>query len=848
MPTMGPVGPTPAPDDNEPPTITNGLSSWADYGDNRTGWVSDFDAKDPDGDDIAWSLDGDDRHAFRIDASGVLAFRSSPDHDNPTDSDLDNRYSLLVVATDNGTPSKSAGREVNISVYEYFGQHEEYPCGPFGIVGFQFLTHVLGPISMDVRGAYKWLNEPRFLHWVPGASLLVFDFDQDIWAVSTDGTELRRIVDPNPLRPGRDDGPYSSQYGFGANVSPDGSRIVYSSCEFPIGDVPSANIVHDGPTLLDAGYEIGVIDIDGTGQVRLTNDGDFESLPVWSPDGTQVAFVGHDSLYFGLYDSKLFTMSADGSTVQLVISKRHGAAARVAYYPPAWSPDGQSLAVVAVRGNHPYYSSLLTVGVDGLEVRDFAATRGIVGPPDWSPNGEHLAFAIGEAKSFDGNGEDDEDVHKLPSGIYVMRVDGTDLRQVSDGLVGAPSWSPDGSEILFVSGGVYVVASDGSALRKLDVSRVSPKKAVWSPDGSRIAVLGASGDRSVMLTLDRDGTDQHILVREEKEGVLRAWRPPSSDVDLRACSGGTAVPEPEANPGLVRDCETLLGLRHTLAGIAEIKWSEDVRIARWEGISLGGSPLRVRRVELVSRGLTGTLPPELGLLTGLTKLDLGRNALYGPIPAELGSLRGLEDLNIQSNHLFGPIPPELSELKKLTNLILSGNGLTGPIPLELGGLAELEVLDLGGNSLSGPIPPELSELKKLESLILRVNGLTGPIPPELGELTNLINLDLGDNSLSGSIPPELGEMTNLWRLTLDNNLLTGPIPPELGSLRGLSTLGLNHNKLSGTIPPELSGIVNLITLYVVGNDLSGCIAHELSEIWVGQSWLERCEPKEAKTP
>ena len=291
-PNVVPASPTPAPDDNEPPTITSGLpSGWVYYPDHRTGWVSDYDATDPDGDDITWSLEGNDRHAFRIDSSGVLIFRSSPEHYNPTDSDQDNVYNLVVVATDNGTPSKSAKREVNISVFTVLG-HEEYPCGPFGIGGIELLKDSLGPFANDQREVVKWLDEPQFLQWVPGASLLVFDFDQDIWAVSTDGAELRRIVDPSSPRGAL------AMYGFGANVSPDGSRIVYSSCEFPIGDLPSRHIVYGGGFLLGTGYEIGVIDIDGTGQVRLTKNGDFDSLPVWSPDGTQIAFVAHNTMFF----------------------------------------------------------------------------------------------------------------------------------------------------------------------------------------------------------------------------------------------------------------------------------------------------------------------------------------------------------------------------------------------------------------------------------------------------------------------------------------------------------------------------------------------------------------------
>ena len=778
-PTVGPVSLTPARDDNEPPIITTGVSR-VEYPDHLSGRVSDYDATDPDGDDITWSLEGNDRHAFSIDASGVLTFRSSPNSNNPMDSDQDNVYNLVVVATDDGTPSKSAKREVRIAVYKLYG-HPVYPCGPLGMYGVGLLVDSLGPFANDPKGVREWLDEPLFLHWVPGDSLLVFGFEQDIWAVSTDGVELRRIVDPNPSSPSGSRG-YRSMYGFGADVSPDGSRIVYSSCGFPVGDLPSRYILYDPYILLDTGYEVGVIDIDGTGQVRLTKNGDFDSLPVWSPDGTQIAYVGHGSMFFTAHDSELFVMSEDGSRRQRVFRKLLSG---VSYYPPAWSPDGKSLAVAVVRGNRPYYSImhsvLLTIGAEGSDAREFAETRGIQGPPAWSPDGEYLAFAIGEAKSFGSNLQDDEDIEKLPSGIYVMRTDGTDLRQVADGLVGAPAWSPDGSEILLVSGGVYVVGPDGSDLRELGpgARTIAPHLAVWSPDGSRIAVLGDTGgdDRQVvLLTMDRDGTDQHILVREGG-GSLRARRPPppSSAVDLNACSAGSVVPEPEDNPGLVRDCETLLGLRDTLAGIAEIGWSEDIPIGAWEGVGVGGPPLRVWNLELEHRGLTGTLPSEIGRLTELRRLKLG-NQGGGPF-----------------NSLTGPIPPELGELKKLEILKLGFNHLSGSIPPELGGLESLRVLILGGNQLTGPIPPELGNIPKLHWLHLSHNMLSGPIPPELGKPPALSELYLNDNQLEGPIPAELGSLTGLDKLYLDNNQLEGPIPAELAGIRSLDKLSLGGN-------------------------------------------------------
>ena len=53
---------------------------------------------------------------------------------------------------------------------------------------------------------------------------------------------------------------------------------------------------------------------------------------------------------------------------------------------------------------------------------------------------------------------------------------------------------------------------------------------------------------------------------------------------------------------------------------------------------VNGTPQRVTLLYLVNQALTGTLPAELGTLTGLTQLTVVDNQLTGPIPSELGNL------------------------------------------------------------------------------------------------------------------------------------------------------------------------------------------------------------------
>ena len=226
---------------------------------------------------------------------------------------------------------------------------------------------------------------------------------------------------------------------------------------------------------------------------------------------------------------------------------------------------------------------------------------------------------------------------------------------------------------------------------------------------------------------------EHAEQRESRDpnntwGHGFAQLPPLSE-----CSD--AVPSAASNPGLVADCEALLAARDTLAGSGTLNWSGSTAIAAWDDVTLSGSPLRVTSLVLSDSQLTGTIPPELG------------------------NLNNLERLNLTRNQLTGDIPPELSLLTNLQLLALGGNQLTGPIPTWMGSLAKLQELQLWGNQFTGAIPSQLGSLSNLESLSLSQNQLSGAIPSQLASLTNLQRLSLYDNQLSGPVPTWLGSLT-----------------------------------------------------------------------------------------
>ena len=153
--------------------------------------------------------------------------------------------------------------------------------------------------------------------------------------------------------------------------------------------------------------------------------------------------------------------------------------------------------------------------------------------------------------------------------------------------------------------------------------------------------------------------------------------PAFAQSDTASCATGGAVAGSADNPGLVADCDTLLAARDTLAGSASLNWSASTPIDQWDGIAVGGTPLRVTRLELQRRGLTGEIPAGLGGLSSLVELDLWFNQLSGTIPSEIGDLANLELLYLSRNRLNGSIPAWLPNLSNLVELTLGGNGFTG---------------------------------------------------------------------------------------------------------------------------------------------------------------------------
>lgn len=215
----------------------------------------------------------------------------------------------------------------------------------------------------------------------------------------------------------------------GPSLSPDGSRVVFTSVGW------------------DLGFDLFVVDADGSGGGQLTTDaqGSYVGPQAWSPDGARIVFWRERAGF-----SDIYVMNADGSEVQLTFG---GVSTS-----PAWSPDGRSIAFCRFEGRRfeaiPAVYRMSAMDGSGLtKVAEDGCS------PVWSPDGSKIAFTF-RPMALDPDlaviGSDGSGFTRLhPSGM------------TSEESSQRPSWSPDGSQIAYVGGRtaswIWIVEFDGSA-------------------------------------------------------------------------------------------------------------------------------------------------------------------------------------------------------------------------------------------------------------------------------------------------------------------------------------------------------------------------------------------------
>jgi len=269
----------------------------------------------------------------------------------------------------------------------------------------------------------------------------------------------------------------------------------------------------------------------------------FDGSPMWSPDGTRIVFSSNDPDNY-----EIWSMKADGSDRKR-LTNRTGLDTV-----PRYSPDGTKIVFVAEQihtpggdedeheheqeqensqeqGHHHAHAystyDVMTINADGsnmtaLTVSSKANAWNSV--PTWSPDGSKILFSTNrEGQSI------------IPV-LYTMSPDGSNQQRFGflfpvEGTT--PDWSPVTNKIVFTKGsaakGEIWVTDAGSPFPGLTAKKLTDnidnnRNPVWSPDGKQIAFVSDTYGNDDIFTMNADGTDLRRVTYDKSSENHPTWR------------------------------------------------------------------------------------------------------------------------------------------------------------------------------------------------------------------------------------------------------------------------------------------------------------------------------------
>jgi TolB protein len=238
-----------------------------------------------------------------------------------------------------------------------------------------------------------------------------------------------------------------------------------------------------------AGKELAIIDYDSYNFTPITNNGNINIFPSWSPDGKHILFSMYDSDRLNLY-----TLDTDNKKIELLSSFRG------LNFAPCWSPDATKICMSLTKdGNAEIYILELPT----KKLRRLTNNYAIDTSPTFSPNSREIAFVSDRS----GNPQ-----------IYVMDIYGSNIRRLTfhGSYNTSPAWSPRGDIIAYVSrdedNSQQIAITDPYDFSPVRLTYYgNNEEPSWSPDGLHIVYSSNRNGWYELYTMNWDGSRKRKL-------------------------------------------------------------------------------------------------------------------------------------------------------------------------------------------------------------------------------------------------------------------------------------------------------------------------------------------------
>lgn len=241
----------------------------------------------------------------------------------------------------------------------------------------------------------------------------------------------------------------------------------------------------------------------GGNYTKVSSIKGINSSPIWSPDGSKIAYV-NSKFGVSIFDVKNNTTSK--------LSEKE-----VSDDSPKWNYDGKRIIFLtkeeknyAIYSADPITHTTTALSPPKVDVKSFDVSKYNM-----------IVYSAKVGKTWQ---------------IFLVDINGDKVQQLTtEGNNTSPHWSSDGTKIAFISDRddyekVYTMNSNSSNQRKLTYGENDEEYPIWSPDGSKIAFISIVNKKGKVSVIDVNGTNQKILTNDKGDYFDLKWLPNSREL------------------------------------------------------------------------------------------------------------------------------------------------------------------------------------------------------------------------------------------------------------------------------------------------------------------------------